>query len=93
MRIPIFGHSKRPQIDSQNTGRDVYERPFSVGNVTVNGVGGFSNFRSLSPLSPSSFNNPFIATVDIAGVGNGTNTNPELDPLSDKMNPSGRTQF
>lgn len=93
MRIPIFGHAKRPQADTQNTGRDVYERPFGVANVTVNGVGGFSNHRSLSPISPPSENLAFLATVSITGVGNETNTNPNLEPIIDKRNNGGNQQF
>ena len=80
----IFGHNKRPQVDSQNTGRDAYERPFGVGTVSANGNGGAGNMRSLSPVSPSSFNRPLVAIASIAGTGNGLSTNPLLDPLSDK---------
>ena len=95
MRIPIFGHVKRPQADSQNTGRDVYARPFSVANVTVNGAGGFANFRSLSPVSPSSFNVAFITPAALSGTGNELNTNPRQEPLSDpeKNGYGGRSQF
>lgn len=94
MRFAIFGSNKRPLVGSQNTGRDAYERPFGVGTVTVNGVGGFSNFRSLSPVSQSSFNRPVVATVDLTGTGNALNTNPNLEPLIDKQNPdNGRSQF
>lgn len=85
MRIPIFGSRKRPQADSQNTGRDVYERPFGVASVGVNGAGGFSNIRSLSPISQTSTNKPFVTPTALSGTGNDLNTNPPLDPLSDKI--------
>lgn len=86
MRIALFGINKRPQVDSQNTGRDAYARPFSVGNVSVDGLGGFANFRSLSPVSPTGFNRAFVAHASITGIGNDTNTNPELEPLLDRSN-------
>lgn len=90
MKIPIFGHLIRPEIDSQNTGRAAYARPFSVANVTVNGAGGFSNFRSLSPFSPDTVNLAFVTTVSLTGNGNALNTNPEAMPL---INKGGRSQF
>jgi len=84
MRIALFNFNKRPQVDSQNTGRDVYMRPLSPFNVTVNGMGGFANFRSLSPVAPTSFNRPFVTPADLTGIGNEFNTNPHVDPLNDK---------
>lgn len=93
MRIPIFGHNKRPQVDSQNTGRDAYERPFGVANVTVNGIGGFSNHRSLSPVSVPSENLAFIARVALTGTGNELNTNPAQDPIVDKRDMNTGPQF
>jgi len=84
MRIALFTFNKRPQVDSQNTGRDVYQRPLSPFNVSANGLGGAGNFRSLSPISPTSFNRPFVTPADLTGIGNDFNTNPHLDPLNDK---------
>jgi hypothetical protein len=93
MRIAIFGVNKRPQVDSQNTGRDAYARPLSVANVSVNGFGGFANFRSLSPVSPTGFNRAFTALTSITGQGNGLNTNPLLEPLVDSSNGPKGPQF
>jgi len=84
MRIAFFSFNKRPQVDSQNTGRDVYVSPFSPFNVSANGLGGMGNLRSLSPVSPTSFNRPFVTPADLTGIGNEFNTNPMLDPLNDK---------
>lgn len=89
MRVAIFGFNKRPQVDSQNTGRDAYARPFSVANVTANGLGGFANFRSLSPVSPTGANLAYIATTALTGTGNELSTNPQLEPLIDR-NTSGK---
>lgn len=85
MKLAIFGFAKRPQVDSQNTGRDVYERPFGVANVTINGSGGFANFRSLSPVSPTGVNLALIANAALTGSGNELSTNPVLQPLIDKQ--------
>jgi hypothetical protein len=93
MRVAIFGTNKRPQADTQNTGRDAYARPFGVGNVTVNGAGGFANFRSLSPVSPTSFNRAYVAFASIEGTGNDLNTNPQLEPLIDREAPGKGPQF
>lgn len=84
MRLWIFGHNKRPEVDSQNTGRDAYMRPLGVGTVSVNGMGGANNYRSLSPVSQTSFNVPLIATASVTGRGNDGNTNPALQPLIDE---------
>ncbi len=84
--VSLFRFNKRPQVDTQNTGRDVFERPFDVATVSANGMGGAGNFRSLSPVSPTGFNKPMVATAALTGVGNDLNTNPFLDPLSNKDN-------
>ena len=81
-KISIFGFARRPEIDSQNTGREVYERPFGVATVSVNGFGGANNIRSLSPVSPTGFNAPFVTTSSLTGTGNELNTNPALQPLN-----------
>lgn len=72
----------RPQADLQNTGRAVYQRPVGPSRVTVNGAGGFANFRSLSPFNPASINVQKIVNASIEGTGNSINTNPELYPLN-----------
>lgn len=81
----IFGHAVRPQLDSQNTGRDPYMRPFGVATVSVAGLGGANNVRSLSPVAPVSKAPQYIATAAVAGSGsiNGISTNPILEPLID----------
>ena len=86
--VAIFGHNKRPQVDSQNTGRDAYERPYGVGTVSPQGMGGANNFSSLSPFNPTGFNLAFITQASITGTGNDTNANPIAMPLNDK--PQGR---
>jgi len=91
MRFAIFGFNKRPQVDTQNTGRDVYVRPYGVGTVSVNGLGGAGNIRSLSPVSPTGFNSALIARASLTGIGNDLNTNPHVDMLSDK--PKSTAQF
>ncbi len=78
----LFKFFTRPQLDSQNTGREVYQRPVSVANVTVNGLGGASNFGSLNPFSPTSINLRMVTPASITGSGNALNTNPNLDPLN-----------
>ena len=97
MGLAIFGFKKRPQVDSQNTGRDVYERPYGVGTVSVQGLGGANNFRSLSPFNISGFNPAFVATASPTGQGspNSVNMNPELQPLLDqhKTSPFNPAQF
>ncbi len=84
MGIWIFGHNKRPEIDSQNTGRDAFCRPFGVGTVSVQGQGGANNYRSLSPVAPMSTNMQVVRLASIQGQGNGLSTNPLLEPLIDK---------
>lgn len=83
-KISIFGFAKRPQIDTQNTGRDVYERPFGVATVSVAGLGGANNIRSLSPTSPTGFNLPYVTNSTLTGTGNELNTNPVLQPLNNQ---------
>lgn len=84
MGFALFRFFKRPQVDSQNTGRDVYIRPLGVGTVSVEGIGGANNFRSLSPVAPTSFNPALVATASIEGRGNAYNTNPVLQPLNNR---------
>lgn len=82
--LAIFGHIWRPQVDTQNTGRAPYQRPFGVGTVSVQGQGGAMNYRSLSPVAPMSVNIPVVRQASIQGQGNGLSTNPLLEPLIDK---------
>ena len=82
--IALFGFSKRPQADSQNTGRDVYERPFGVATVSVAGLGGANNIRSLSPTAPTGFNLALVTPSTLTGTGNELNTNPVLQPLNNQ---------
>lgn len=84
MAFSIFGFAKRPQVDSQNTGRDVYQRPFGVGTVSVAGFGGANNIRSLSPTAPTSFNLARVTDASMSGTGNELNTNPVLQPLNNQ---------
>lgn len=84
MKLFIFGHNKRPEIDSQNTGRDAYTRPFGVATVSIQGMGGAMNTRSLSPVAPMSTNYPTVRQASIQGQGSGLSTNPALEPLIDK---------
>lgn len=85
-KLFIFGNNKRPLVGEQNTGRDVYERPFGVGTVSPEGLGGTNNYRSLNPFNLSSTNPQFLTPSSISGIGssNGLSTNPTLRPLIDK---------
>lgn len=85
-RLWIFGNNKRPLVGEQNTGRDAYVRPFGVGTVSVEGLGGDNNYRSIGPFNISSINPQYTAMADISGAGstNGLSTNPLLRPLIDK---------
>lgn len=85
-KVWLFGNNKRPLVGEQNTGRDAYERPFGTGTVSVEGLGGDNNYRSLGPFNISSMNPQYVANADIAGSGsaNGLSTNPLLRPLIDK---------
>lgn len=81
----VFGQNWRPQVDTQNTGREVYVRPLGVATVSAAGMGGANNYRSLSPIAAMSVNSPYVRLADIQGQGNGLNTNPALEPLIDKQ--------
>lgn len=74
----------RPDLNSQNTGRQVYMRPLGPFSVDVNGLGGHANFRSLSPFNVSADSDQFITLADLRGTGNGFNTDPLQFPLNDK---------
>lgn len=84
-KVWIFGSNKRPLVGEQNTGRDAYERPFGVGTVSAEGLGGTNNYRSLNPFNVSSTNPQYVGIADIAGQGsyNGLSTNPTTRPLID----------
>lgn len=87
-KIWLFGNNKRPLVGEQNTGRDAYVRPFGVGTVSVEGLGGDNNFRSLNPFNISSMNPQLLTVASIAGAGsaNGLSTNPTARPLIDQPN-------
>lgn len=87
MGVFNFRFNWRPQVDTQNTGRAAYERPFGVATVSVAGLGGANNFRSLSALSPTSFNSPFVTAASLTGKGNELNTNPVAEPLNNRSGP------
>ncbi len=72
----------RPDINTQNTGHAVYQRPWGPAAVNVNGAGGFANFASLSPVSPTTFNKANVRPASISGTGNSNNTNPNTIPLN-----------
>ena len=74
--------SWRPQIGYQNIGRAVYERPFGLAAVNVNGNGGVSNFRSLGAFNPTTLAPQTVAKADILGLGNSGNANIETNPLN-----------
>lgn len=87
--IALFRHITRPFIGVQTTERDAYARPIGVGTVSVSGLGGANNFRSLSPISQAGINLAFVTPAAMTGIGNSFNTNPELQPLNNSQS----TQF
>lgn len=72
----------RPQTDSENTGRAVYQKPQGYAYVSLEGGGGHNYNRSLSPFNQSTINKRNVRTAAITGTGNASNTNPNLDPLA-----------
>lgn len=89
--LAIFGYKKRPLPNVQNTGRDAFQRPFDVATVSVQGMGGANNYRSVSPVGRTTFNDAMLGIASIEGTGNALNTNPNLIPLNDKQNPLNET--
>lgn len=87
----LFNFLKRPALDTQNTGRDVYDPAFGVATVAVQGNGGANNYRSLGPFNPAGFNPQLAAYSSVTGQGspNSINANPQLMPLIDKGNSPG----
>jgi hypothetical protein len=84
MGVFQFLFNKRPQVDTQNTGRDVYLRPFGVATVSLAGLGGVNNLRSIAALVPTSFNAAYTGITGVEGQGNALSDNPQLEPLIDK---------
>lgn len=80
----IFGSNRRPLVGSENTGRDAYMRPFSVASVSLAGMGGANNYRSLSPFNATTFNLASLRPASVSGQGNANVVNPLLRPLINK---------
>lgn len=76
----------RPNINDQNTGRAAYQRSLGYATVSVDGAGGHTYNRSLSPFNAATINPRKVRTASITGTGNATNTNPNLDPLANMQN-------
>jgi len=81
----VFRFSKRPDINAQNTGHEVYEKQIGYGYTDVRGIAGVTVLRSPSPLNPGTIMvGPTLKLNDPTVTGNNAGSIHQ-NPLSDPM--------
>jgi len=84
-RFKVFSFTRRPDINEQNTGHEVYNKPFGYGFTDVKGIAGVTVLHSPSPFNPGTVMvGPTHRVVDPTVTGNNS-SDLKLLPLSDPM--------
>lgn len=84
-RWKVFSFTKRPDLDAQNTGHDVYNKALGYGFADVKGIGGINVLHSPSPFNPGTVMvGPTHRVSDPTVTGNNS-ANLRVAPLSDPM--------
>lgn len=81
----VFRFSKRPDIDAQNTGHEVYQKQIGYDFTDVRGIGGINVLHSPSPYNPGTVMvGPTHKVNDPTVTGNNAQ-DLKVAPLSDPM--------